>query len=59
MRCAMYRNNGDGTFTDVTRGSGLEEPGLYTKWISYCNLSAKGKRNVAFNNAERLVEGIR
>jgi enediyne biosynthesis protein E4 len=28
-RCALYRNNGDGTFTDVTAGSGLEEPGLY------------------------------
>lgn len=28
--CALYHNNGDGTFTDVTRGSGLEQPGLYT-----------------------------
>ncbi len=29
-RCALYRNNGDGTFTDVTKGSGLEQPGTYT-----------------------------
>ncbi|HLK60549.1 MAG TPA: CRTAC1 family protein [Chthonomonadaceae bacterium] len=29
-RCALYHNNGDGTFTDVTQGSGLEEPGFYT-----------------------------
>ena len=27
--CVLYRNNGDGTFTDVTQGSGLEQPGLY------------------------------
>ncbi len=28
-KCALYRNNGDGTFTDVTKGSGLEAPGNY------------------------------
>ena len=28
-RCALYRNNGDGTFKDVTSGSGLEAPGSY------------------------------
>src|SRR2546427_4075973 len=26
----LYRNNGDGTFTDVTRGSGVEEPRMST-----------------------------
>jgi len=29
-RCALYHNNGNGTFTDVTAGSGLETPGMYT-----------------------------
>lgn len=28
-RCALYRNNGDGSFKDVTAGSGLEAPGMY------------------------------
>jgi len=28
--CALYHNNGNGTFTDVTAGSGLEQPGMYT-----------------------------
>jgi hypothetical protein len=28
-KCALYRNRGDGTFEDVTAGSGLESPGLY------------------------------
>ncbi len=27
--CHLYRNNGNGTFTDVTKGSGLEAPGNY------------------------------
>jgi hypothetical protein len=27
--CALYKNNGNGTFTDVTRGSGLETAGFY------------------------------
>jgi predicted TIM-barrel fold metal-dependent hydrolase len=36
-----------------------EEPGIYTTWVNYCGLDAKGKKNVAFDNARRLVEGIR
>ena len=28
-KCKLYRNNGNGTFTDVTAGSGLEAPGNY------------------------------
>jgi hypothetical protein len=29
-RSALYRNRGDGTFEDVTTGSGLEAPGFWT-----------------------------
>lgn len=28
-KSGLFRNNGDGTFTDVTQGSGLEAPGRY------------------------------
>ena len=36
-----------------------EDPGLYTAMINYCALDEEAKREVAFDNAERLVEGIR
>lgn len=28
-KCALYKGKGDGTFTDVTAGSGIETPGFY------------------------------
>ena len=33
---ALYRNNGDGTFTDVTEPSGLIQPGPKTRWNTGC-----------------------
>jgi len=37
--CALYRNNHDGTFTDVTKKAGLETPGWTTSavWFDYDN----------------------
>jgi hypothetical protein len=34
---ALYRNNGDGTFTDVTREAGVENwaPGFTASWVDY------------------------
>ena len=29
LRCALYRNNGDGTFTDVTAKAGVGAEGLF------------------------------
>ena len=38
-RCILYRNNGDGTFTDVTDKAGLAAPGWTTSavWFDYDN----------------------
>ncbi len=33
---ALYRNNGDGTFTDVTEQAGLKQPGPKTRWNTGC-----------------------
>ncbi len=38
-RCTLYRNNGNGTFTDVTKKAGLDAPGWTTSavWFDYDN----------------------
>jgi enediyne biosynthesis protein E4 len=38
-RCTLYHNNGNGTFTDVTKKAGLEAPGWTTSavWFDYDN----------------------
>jgi hypothetical protein len=33
---ALYRNNGNGTFTDVTKEAGLLQPGPKTRWNTGC-----------------------
>lgn len=33
---ALYRNHGDGTFTDVTKEAGLSQPGLKIRWNTGC-----------------------
>ncbi len=33
---ALYRNDGDGTFTDVTQQAGLTQPGPKTRWNTGC-----------------------
>jgi len=39
-RCILYHNNGDGTFSDVTRHAGVENPGRWASsaaWFDYDN----------------------
>ena len=36
-----------------------DDPGLYTTWVNYCGLDESARRDVAFGNLERLLEGTR
>ena len=38
----LYRNNGDGTFTDVTRAAGIVDPGLYGFGVLFSDLDDDG-----------------
>ncbi len=48
--CSLYRNNGDGTFTDVTANSGLDGwgPAFTASWVDYDN-DGRLDLYVAFN----------
>jgi hypothetical protein len=48
--CSLYHNNGDGTFTDVTQGSGLAGwgPAFTAHWVDY-DLDGRLDLYVAFN----------
>ncbi|MGH9804192.1 MAG: CRTAC1 family protein [Candidatus Acidiferrales bacterium] len=38
----VYRNNGDGTFTDVSEAAGIRDPGLYGFGVLFTDLDADG-----------------
>jgi hypothetical protein len=38
----LYRNNGDGTFTDVTRSAGIKDPGYYGFGVLFSDLDNDG-----------------
>ncbi len=45
-RNALYRNNGDGTFTDVTAGSGLDAPTGYGMGVSVADYNNDGRADL-------------
>lgn len=60
-RCALFRNNGDGSFSDVSRDSGLDLSihGMGAAWADYDNdgrldlyISAYGDENVLMRNID-------
>jgi hypothetical protein len=42
-RCLLYRNNGDGTFTDVSKQAGIDDPGAKALGVVALDLDADGK----------------
>ena len=42
LRCALYHNNGDGTFTDVTEKAGLEGEGHYGQGVAVADFDNDG-----------------
>lgn len=63
----LYRNNGDGTFTDVTRESGLEirARGMAAAWADFnnngwidCLVTAYGKNLLFINNGDGTFTDI-
>ncbi|PYT84399.1 MAG: hypothetical protein DMG40_01390 [Acidobacteria bacterium] len=42
LRCALYHNNGDGTFTDVTKRAGVAGVGHYGQGAAVCDFDNDG-----------------
>lgn len=46
----LYRNNGDGTFTDVTSAAGILDPGLYGFGVLFSDLDGDGWADIFVAN---------
>ncbi len=42
----LYRNDGDGTFTDITKGSGLDKHRIYGMGVSVADYDADGRPDI-------------
>jgi enediyne biosynthesis protein E4 len=49
-RCLLYRNNGDGTFTDVSKQAGIDDPGAKALGVIALDLDDDGKIDIFVAN---------
>ena len=54
IRNSLLRNNGDGTFTDVTRAAGLAEPAFPTQAAAWGDFDNDGDLDLYVGNESRL-----
>lgn len=55
LRCALYRNNGDGTFTDVTQKAGVGSEGLYGQGCAVGDFDNDGYPDLYVTGYHRAV----
>ena len=62
----LFRNNGDGTFTDVTAGSGFDPTGYIVGGMTFADYDGSGRQSIwlsywtneaADDNARNVIEG--
>jgi hypothetical protein len=49
-RCLLYRNNGDGTFTDVSHEAGIDVPGAKSLGVIALDLADEGRTDIFVAN---------
>jgi len=49
-RCILYHNNGDGTFTDVTRHAGVENRGRWASSAAWFDFDSDGRLDLVIAN---------
>jgi len=55
LRCALYHNNGDGTFTDVTEKSGLAGEGHYGQGVAVGDFDNDGYPDLYITGYARAI----
>ncbi len=57
IRNSLLRNNGDGTFTDVTRAAGIADPPMPTQTAAFGDFDNDGDLDLFVGNESRLEVG--
>src|SRR5260370_16377160 len=55
LRCALYHNNGDGTFTDVTEKAGVGSEGLYGQGVAVGDFDNDGYPDLYITGYGRAI----